>query len=164
MMKALKDENEYVRSNVARLYGAYHEGEMPNSAQDLCNTILHTTYFGMAKQSSKETRDRAARLAKAIGSYHLDADIDQTFLATKDLLKNATGFETRFKSDGGSASSSLSLQNIQARSRMVASYYFAQTLTEVRGRTGKGSLLVLSSGKFVDFHCKGVETLLTADF
>lgn len=46
---------------------------------------------------------------------------------------------------GGSQTSNLALQNIQARSRMVIAYYFAQELCEVRNRPGGGSLLVLGS-------------------
>lgn len=75
----------------------------------------------MAKQSSKETRSRAQRLADAIGCYHLSVDIvssyekntrevyadfifasqDNIFAAQKDLLTQATGFTPAFRSDGG---------------------------------------------------------------
>lgn len=46
---------------------------------------------------------------------------------------------------GGTQTQNLALQNIQARSRMVIAYYFAQELCEVRNRPGGGSLLVLGS-------------------
>jgi NAD+ synthase (glutamine-hydrolysing) len=41
--------------------------------------------------------------------------------------------------------SPVALQNIQARSRMVIAYYYAQMLPTVRQRPGGGSLLVLGS-------------------
>ena len=69
----------------------------------------------MEKQSSRETRERAEKLARRIGSYHIDTNIDDIYLAQKRSLVNATGFEPLFLSEGGSTSSSLALQNIQAR-------------------------------------------------
>ena len=157
MMKALEEGNEYVRTNVARLYGAYHEGEMPKTAQELCNTILHTAFLGMATQSSPDTRSRAERLAKAIGSFHVSQDIDAVYDSIKDMLTQATGFQPRFRVHGGSQTSNLALQNIQARARMVISYYFAQELCETRNRKAGGSLLVLGSGN-VDECLRGYLT------
>lgn len=57
---------------------------------------------------------------------------------------------------GGTTTQNLALQNIQARSRMVISYYMAQELCEVRGRPGGGSLLVLGSSN-VDECLRGCE-------
>ncbi|KAF1911445.1 putative glutamine-dependent NAD(+) synthetase [Ampelomyces quisqualis] len=157
MMKALDEGNESVKFHIQRLYGAYHEGELPKTAAELCNTILHTAYLGMATQSSSETRSRAEKLACAIGSYHQDLNIDDVFTAQKSLLTNATGFEPKFKVHGGTDTSNLALQNIQARSRMVTSYYFAQMLPLVRNRKGGGSCLVLGSGN-VDECLRGYLT------
>lgn len=156
-VKALKEGNVTVKASIERLYGAYHEGQLPETAAQLCNAILHTAYLGMATQSSSETRSRAQRLAEAIGSHHLNLDIDDVFHAQKGLLTNATGFEPKFKVHGGTDTSNLALQNIQARSRMVTSYYFAQMLPSVRGRRGGGSCLVLGSGN-VDECLRGYLT------
>ncbi|OAK96376.1 glutamine-dependent NAD(+) synthetase with GAT domain-containing protein [Phaeosphaeriaceae sp. SRC1lsM3a] len=156
-VKALKEGNSTVKASIERLYGAYHEGQLPETAAQLCNAILHTAYLGMASQSSPETRSRAQRLAEAIGSHHLDLNIDDVFQAQKSLLTNATGFEPQFKVHGGTDTSNLALQNIQARSRMVTSYYFAQMLPSVRGRRGGGSCLVLGSGN-VDECLRGYLT------
>jgi NAD+ synthase (glutamine-hydrolysing) len=54
-------------------------------------------------------------------------------------------FEPKFKVHGGTNSENLALQNIQARSRMVTAYYYAQLLPTIRNRPGGGSLLVLGS-------------------
>jgi NH3-dependent NAD+ synthetase len=63
----------------------------------------------------------------------------------------------------------VALQNIQARSRMVIAYYYAQMLPTVRQRPGGGSLLVLGSSN-VDECLRGCEyalkkgtTMLTND-
>ena len=50
----------------------------------------------------------------------------------------------------------VALQNIQARSRMVIAYYYAQMLPTVRQRPGGGSLLVLGSSN-VDECLRGCE-------
>lgn len=96
----------------------------------------------MATQSSKETRSRAEDLSRDIGAYHTDMNIDDVFNAQKGLLKQATGFEPKFKVHGGSVTENLALQNIQARARMINAYFFAQMLPTVRGRPGGGGLLV----------------------
>lgn len=56
-----------------------------------------------------------------------------------------TNFAPRFKVHGGSTDENASLQNVQARLRMVLSYMFAQLLPTVRQRQGGGGLLVLGS-------------------
>jgi NAD+ synthase (glutamine-hydrolysing) len=101
--------------------------------------------MGMSKQSSKETRGRAKELADAIGSYHVNLDIDEVYNAQRNLIINTLNFEPKFKVEGGSVAENLTLQNIQARTRMVTAYEFAQILPVTRQRPGGGSLLVLGS-------------------
>ena len=96
--------------------------EMPKTAQALCSQIFTTIYMGMKKQSSKETRQRAKDLAKAIGSYHVDLDIDDVYNAQKALVVNSINFEPRFKVEGGTHQENLTLQCLQARIRMVTAY------------------------------------------
>lgn len=96
--------------------------------------------MGMETQSSPETRRRAKDLANDIGAYHTDLNIDDVFHAQKNLIPSATGFDPKFKVHGGSVTENLALQNIQARSRMVTAYSFAQILPTTRGKGG--SLLV----------------------
>jgi NAD+ synthase (glutamine-hydrolysing) len=159
VVDAIKAGNKEVIADVKRI--AVFSKELPKTPEEFCNQIFHTVYMGMAKQSSKETRQRAKDLADRIGSYHTDMNIDDTFDATKNLLTQGTGFEPKFKVHGGSDAEnrmcahahrftsllivSVALQNIQARSRMVVAYYYAQMLPTVRQRPGGGSLLVLGS-------------------
>lgn len=67
----------------------------------------------MATQSSQETRDRAQHLAEAIGSYHIDMNIDDAYKAERDLLTQATGFTPKFKVYGGSNAENLALVSFQ---------------------------------------------------
>lgn len=101
--------------------------------------------MGMRTQSSKETRSRAKELSETIGSFHVDMDIDEVFAAQKNTAVKYLSFEPRFRVHGGSNSENLALQNIQARSRMVTAYYYAQLLPTIRKRPGGGNLLVLGS-------------------
>jgi NAD+ synthase (glutamine-hydrolysing) len=146
VMQAVKDGNEQVIMDVKRIAGAYEkEGWMPKTPEELCNNIFHTLYMGMAAQSSKETRSRAKELSKAIGSYHVDLDIDDIFNAQRNTFTKATGFEPKFKVYGGTQAENLALQNLQARTRMVTAYEFSQLLPTVRQRPNGGGLLVLAS-------------------
>lgn len=113
--------------------------------------------MGMESQSSFETRDRAKRLSKDIGAVHHDTNIDGIFTGFKNLFTGATGFEPKFKVYGGGNAENLALQNIQARSRMVAAYNFAQLLPTQRWGEGAGSLLVLGSAN-VDECLRGYLT------
>ncbi|KAL1978569.1 hypothetical protein VTN31DRAFT_1428 [Thermomyces dupontii] len=144
VINAIKAGNSQVIKDVKRL-AAYGEGKLPETPQELCNQIFHTIYMGMSKQSSAETRGRAKELAEAIGSYHVNLDIDDVFEAQRNLLVKSLNFEPKFKVHGGSVAENITLQNIQARSRMVTAYSFAQLLPTTRGRPGGGGLLVLGS-------------------
>lgn len=157
VMQALKDGNKQVEEDVRRLTSGYGEKSLPATAQELCNKILHTCYMGMKSQSSQETRSRAERLAKDIGAHHTDMNIDSVFHAQKDLFTQATGFEPNFRVHGGTTAENLALQNIQARTRMVTAYCFAQLMPTVRNRENGGSLLVLGSGN-VDECLRGYLT------
>ncbi|KAL8741210.1 MAG: hypothetical protein Q9190_006157 [Brigantiaea leucoxantha] len=158
VMQAVRDSNEQVISDVKRIAGPYEkEGWLPETAQELCNKLFHTVYMGMATQSSKATRDRAKDLSEAIGSYHVDLDIDDMYQAQVNTFTKATDFEPKFKVYGGSMAENVANQNIQARQRMVTAYQFAQLLPTVRRRPGGGSLLVLGSAN-VDESLRGYYT------
>ncbi|KAG6292087.1 glutamine-dependent NAD(+) synthetase [Claviceps purpurea] len=152
---AAKEGNQQVIADMKRI--AVYSTELPETPEALCNQILHTVYLGMETQSSKETRQRAKDLAARIGAYHKDVNIDSVFHSTKDVLTQATGFTPNFKVHGGTSTQNLALQNIQARSRMVLTYLFAQQLCEIRERPGGGSLLVLGSSN-VDECLRGYLT------
>jgi NAD+ synthase (glutamine-hydrolysing) len=139
VLKALHAGNKQVEKDCMRIVKF-----IPKTPQELCNKLLSTAYLGMASQSSPETRDRARRLAKDIGANHCEADIDRIFDAFRQVFADATGFTPSFESTLDSKKTEdLALQNIQARSRMVLSYFLAQLLPSVN--QGSGGLLVLGS-------------------
>lgn len=145
VIKAMEEGNAQVIEDVKRLAIYKGEGVLPKTAQELCNQIFTTLYMGMKKQSSHETRQRAKDLAAAIGSHHIDLDIDDVYEAQKNLVSLTTGFEPKFKVFGGTNQENLTLQCLQARIRMVTAYEFGQILPTARGRPGGGSLLILGS-------------------
>lgn len=158
VMIALEQGNEQVAADVKRIAGAYGpEDWKPKTAQELCSRILHTVYMGMKEQSSAETRDRAKTLSKDIGSTHTDMNIDKMFHAFKETFAESTDFQPAFRSDGGSPAENLALQNIQARTRMITAYLYAQLIPTVNKRPGGGGLLVLGSGN-VDECLRGYLT------
>lgn len=108
-----------------------------------------------SEHSSKETRSRAKELSSLIGSYHTDVNIDTMTSAVVKLFALVTGKTPQFRSNGGTNAENLALQNIQARSRMLLGYLFAQLLPWVRGYSG--SLLVLGSSN-VDECLRGYLT------
>ena len=109
VVQALKAGNEEVIADVQRI--AAFSKKLPDTPEEFCNQIFHTVYMGMAKQSSKETRQRAKDLAERIGSHHVDMNIDDTFNATKGLLTQGTGFEPMFKVHGGSDTENCRVSN-----------------------------------------------------
>lgn len=90
------------------------------------------------------------------GSYHLEISIDTAVSALLRVFTLATNAVPRFKARGGSPRENLALQNIQARTRMVLAYLFAQLMLWVRGRPS-GGLLVLGSAN-VDEALRGYLT------
>ena len=69
--------------------------------------------MGMKTQSSKETRSRAKELSEAIGSYHVNTDIDEIFHAQRNLIGNTLNFEPQFKVHGGSVAENVSSFRVQ---------------------------------------------------
>ncbi|KDN65563.1 putative carbon-nitrogen hydrolase [Colletotrichum sublineola] len=165
VMKAVEEGNAQVIEDVKRLAKYDGEGVLPKTPQALCNQIFSTIYMGMKTQSSAETRQRAKDLAEAIGSYHINLDIDDVYNAQKSLAVSALNFEPRFKVEGGTQQENLTLQCIQARIRMVTAYEFGQLLPTARGRPGGGGLLVLGSanvgeslrGYFTKYDCSSAD-------
>lgn len=150
---ACQQGNEQVITDMHRVCGT-PDTWMPASPQALAERLFVTCYMGTTN-SSQATRDRAHHLAKAIGSYHYAFDIDTVVSAILRLFSAVTGRSPQFKVLGGSPAENLALQNIQARSRMVLAYLFAQLAPWVQGRSG--GLLVLGSAN-VDESLRGYLT------
>ncbi|SJL03478.1 related to QNS1-Glutamine-dependent NAD Synthetase [Armillaria ostoyae] len=125
-------------------------GYIPSDPREFCSRIFHTCYMG-TENSSAETRKRAKDLSDAIGSYHIDLNMDTLVTAVRNLFGFVTGVKPQFRAHGGSSAENLALQNIQARLRMVIAYLFAQLLPWVRGRVG--GLLVLGSANVDERYC-----------
>lgn len=158
----IEGKNTQVLEDLLRIAGEPSTSSWrPKSAQDVASKLMHTAYLGMKTNSSADTRARSKNLAKDIGSYHLDLNIDIVYNAVVTLFTTVTEYVPNFQVFGGSKESNLALQNIQARLRMVLSYLFAQLLPTVRGRNSKnsenpnpGGLLVLGSAN-VDESLRG---------
>lgn len=141
---AAQEGNSTVLADMRRIAGEAEDSTwLPSSPQEFCGRMFYTCYMGTTN-SSKETRGRAKGLAKDIGAVHTDLNMDTVITALVGLFHLVTGFTPKFKVHGGSNTENLALQNIQARSRMVVAYLFAQLLPLTLGRSG--SLLVLGSG------------------
>jgi NAD+ synthase (glutamine-hydrolysing) len=155
VVDAITNGNEQVLKDARTLTGKTDTNWVPETPQELANIIFHTCYMG-TENSSKETRERAKDLAVAIGSYHVDLNMDILVSATTKLFQTVTGKTPQFKVHGGSHVENLALQNIQARLRMVLAYLFALLLPWVRGKSS-GGLLVLGSAN-VDESLRGYLT------
>eukprot|EP01132_Coremiostelium_polycephalum_P004118 gene4118-5154_t len=129
-----------VLNDVKRITGC--PDYVPTDAKELASRLFFTAYLG-SKNSSTETRDRAAAIAKDIGATHKEVDIDEITKAFGSVFSTISKKEPQFKAHGGSNRENLALQNLQARSRMVLSYHLATLLLWEAGRDG--SLLVLGS-------------------
>lgn len=76
---------------------------MPKTYQEIVNQILVTSYLGTTN-SSKETLERAKRVAEGIGSYHFEIGIDEACQQIQNVFEKATNFKPKFEAQGGSYS------------------------------------------------------------
>ena len=114
----------------------------PADPRDICGKLLTTLYMA-TRNSSMETEERARNLSSEIGSTFITVNIDNTVDSMVDTFKQVTQKEPKFSAYGGSKAENLALQNLQARSRMVYAYMFAQLGPWTAGKGG--SYLVLGS-------------------
>ncbi len=154
VIREVAQGNQQVIRDVHRLTGKEDTDYTPIDARELANRLLYTCYMG-TENSSRGTRTRAKALTDQIGSFHLDANIDSLVTAMFELFVRLTGKVPRFKVGGGTEAENAALQNIQARLRMVLSYFLAQLLPWVRDK--HGGLLVLGTAN-VDESLRGYMT------
>ena len=155
VLKAAKDGDKIVIQDIRRIVGVENDKTwLPSNPQQLANLILHTCYMGTINSSSS-TLNRANKLANEVGSYHSSIRIDEAVGAVISIFKASFGKAPSFMSNGGTITEDLSLQNIQARLRMVFAYFIAQLLPWIRSK--KGFLLVLGSAN-VDESLRGYMT------
>ena len=106
--QAIQDGNQTVLADARRIAGAYESPSwIPDSPKAIVKGMFHTVYMGVRTHSSAETRKRAKDLAEAIGSFHVEADIDDAYKAFVGISSNVTGFNARFSSQGGSNAENL---------------------------------------------------------
>ncbi|MGH0159732.1 UNVERIFIED_CONTAM: hypothetical protein FKN15_037672 [Acipenser sinensis] len=126
----------------------------PQEPTELCGRIFTTCYMA-SENSSQDTCNRAKELAKQIGSYHINLNIDMAVKAMVGIFSTVTGKWPQFRVNGGSSRENLALQNVQARIRMLLAYLFAQLSLWARNKPG--GLLVLGSAN-VDESLRGYMT------
>ncbi|CAE6350078.1 unnamed protein product [Rhizoctonia solani] len=85
---------------------------VPTDPREFTKRIFHTCYMG-TENSSSDTRQRAKALSEAIGSYHVDLNMDSLVTAVRNLFAVVTGHRPQFRAHGGSNAENLALQNIQ---------------------------------------------------
>ena len=108
-----KDPNSQVASDCRRICLGKDDGKwVPSSSQEIAGHIFHTLYLG-SEHSSTATTARSKGVAEAIGAYHLYINIDIVVSALLTMFVMVTKLTPRFKSNGGTWSEDLALQNIQ---------------------------------------------------
>jgi len=153
VVKAAATGDPQVLKDARRIAGKGDE-YVPTDPAEFANHCFYTCYMGTSN-SSEETNARAVNLAGEIGSHHLTINIDLAVEAITKIFVVSCGMTPKFKVHGGGHDENIALQNIQARLRMVLSYFFAQLLPWTRGRSG--GLLVLGSAN-VDESLRGYLT------
>jgi len=139
----------------------------PKDAKDFCSKIFVSCYMA-SQYSGEETRSRALALAEEIGAVHTSIFIDDMCSAIKDTFVKVqfhtdavdkTKVKTNPQMKGGSWMENIALQNIQARSRMVMSYFMAQLMPwATDGDTSRGGTLLVLGSANVDEALRGYYT------
>ena len=113
-VRLLRRETEQdVIADARRIAGEPENSDyVPLDPKEFCGRIFHTCYMGTSN-SSADTRNRAKDLSKAIGSYHVDLNMDTVVSAVQTLFSLVTNKTPRFRVHGGSSAENLALQNIQ---------------------------------------------------
>jgi NAD+ synthase (glutamine-hydrolysing) len=107
------ENDTQVISDARRIVGEPEDSNYrPIDPKEFCGRIFHTTFMG-TENSSNDTRQRAKDLSNAIGSYHIDLNMDTVVASVQSLFSLVTNKTPRFKVHGGSNPENLALQNIQ---------------------------------------------------
>lgn len=81
VVKAIKEGNGQVIQDALRICAVDQEQwVMRATPKDVMNKVFHTCFMG-TENSSRDTRDRAEKLAQAIGAYHTDMNMDSIVTA-----------------------------------------------------------------------------------
>jgi NAD+ synthase (glutamine-hydrolysing) len=81
VVKAIKEGNGQVIQDALRICAVDQEQWVLRATpKDVMNKVFHTCFMG-TENSSRDTRDRAEKLAQAIGAYHTDMNMDSVVTA-----------------------------------------------------------------------------------
>lgn len=153
ILRRIVDEDEYI----------------PSSPQEITSKILFTAYMG-TENSSDDTKRRAKNLANFINSNHIEMDISPIFESIISTYKNSLDYTPNYKNRGGTHNEDLALQNIQARSRMVMSYFLSQLPNPKKKPNcrllvlGTSNSDELATGYFTKYDCSSGDVSPIAGF
>ena len=142
---------------------------VPESPKELCGRLLYTAYLA-TENSSEETKDRSQRIAENFGCFHRVVNFDHIYKSYQNISRQSMGLDIKYMRDGGSERADLALQNAQARTRMVLSYFLSVVEPEKRDQVGY--LLVLGTstlddslrGDFTKYDCSSADLNPIASF
>ena len=80
----------------------------PSRYQDIVSRTFVTSYLGTVN-SSEDTKSKADRIARDIGSYHLAVTIDDAYDQIVKILEKSTGKVPKYEARGGSYVEDLAL-------------------------------------------------------
>jgi NAD+ synthase (glutamine-hydrolysing) len=126
-----------VAADLARILDLPAGEAPPSEPRQLARRLLTTAYLP-TRVSGSASRARARALAEALGADHLEVELQDAVDALQAASGAAAGGDPvlRFASEGGAPDEDLALQNLQARTRLVATYLLAQRVPALRGVRG----------------------------
>jgi NAD+ synthase (glutamine-hydrolysing) len=135
-----QDHHENVLADLRKIVRDPHFN--PTEPKEIMNRILFTVFMSTTN-STKTSKERAARIANSIGSYHLDIDMAGILEAFLESIHPVFEKSPKFTSEGGTCFEDTALQNVQARARMALGYMMAQLIPS--NITKGGFILTLST-------------------
>ncbi|KAI0984632.1 hypothetical protein GJ496_000191, partial [Pomphorhynchus laevis] len=128
--------------------------------EELCHHMLNTAYLS-TQYNTEDSKMRSACLSREINSNHFSYALDTIIETILSAFKFATGFLPKFsRSD---SCSNTALENLQARTRMVISYLFAQLVPLIQNKPGfllmlgTGNADEIVTGYFTKYDCSSAD-------
>ena len=128
-----------------------------SSANSVMNGLMHTAYLETLCNSS-ESKQRAKALANALGNWHVELNFQKAIYLILKIVAAVLGIFVTFDRH------SRTIENLQARLRMVLAYLLAQLIPFARNKK-HSFLLVLASanvqesavGYFTKYDCSSAD-------
>ena len=118
---------------------------------------LLTTCYQATRNSSATTRDAARTVAEAIGTRHLELDIDALNAGYIDMIQSAIGRELTWADDD------IALQNIQARVRGPGVWMLANLENKILAATSNRSEAAVGYTTMDGDTCGGISPIAGID-